>query len=140
MRVSAEDIGDDWIAYARFPSPTDNAPEQVQADAMSMFELSQDQPEMAWDVIRYVVGQYSDEDLFAREETEAKRVIGLVAAGPLEDLLGFHGADFIDRIEAEALRDQRMAWALGGMYQFLMSDEVWARTRKVAVERTADGD
>jgi hypothetical protein len=134
MKGSVASIGDNWIAYSRHASPAENAPEQVAADAMSMFELSQDQPEMAWDVIRYVVDLYADDDLFTSEETEAKRVLGLVSAGPLEDLLGFHGEDFIERIEVEAQRDRRIAWMLGGMYQFLMSDEVWARTRRVAIE------
>lgn len=81
-----------------------------------------------------VVREYSEADLFAIEETEAQRVLGLVSAGPLEDLLGHHGEAFIDRIEVEAQRDRRVAWLLGGMYQFLMSDEVWGRTRQLAIE------
>jgi len=126
-------IAEDWIAYARHEDVSD-APEQVAADAQSMVELPQEQPELAWDVIKCVVDRYSVAETFSSEETEAKRVLGWVSAGPLEDLLGLNGEAFIDRVEVEAQRDRRMAWMLGGMYQFLMSDEVWARTRRVAIE------
>ena len=137
MDPAVQCIARDWIAYARHEDVRD-APEQVAADAQSMVELPQEHPQLAWDAIKCVAGEYSEGDLFTTEDTEAKQVLGLVAAGPLEDLLGLHGEDFIGRIEVEAQRDRRIAWMLGGMYQFLMSDEVWARTRRVAVEWPPD--
>ena len=103
---------------------------------MSMLELSSEQPEFAWAVIKYVVGQYSMKDLLADHHTEAQAVIGLVAAGPIEDLLQHYGSDFIDRIEAEALNDLRMQWALRGMYQ-TTTDEIWARVQ-TASGRSSD--
>lgn len=42
--------------------------------------------------------------------------IGLVAAGPLEELLRMYGHDFIDRIEAEARTNQALRLALEGVW------------------------
>lgn len=42
--------------------------------------------------------------------------LGLVAAGPLEDLMTAHGADFIDRIEDQARRSARVRYALTGLW------------------------
>ncbi|MGH6615417.1 DUF6869 domain-containing protein [Sphingomonas sp.] len=131
MDMSAEQIVADWIAYGRYATHAD-APEQVQADGMSMLELPEDDPELTWDVIRRVISQYSENDLFAVEKTEAQRVVGRVAAGPLEDLLGYHGGSFIDRVEAEARSDRRMAWALGGVWQLMMPDDLWGRVESIA--------
>lgn len=131
MEASIQRIADDWIAYSRYEN-VEEAPEQVAADAQSMIELPQDRPELAWDVIKHAVRQYSEEELFSVQKLEAQRVVGMVAAGPLEDVLGFHGSEFIDRIEADAARDRRMAWALGGVWQFMMSDDVWGRVQLAA--------
>ena len=134
MKDSVEDIGDDWIAYARYPSPAEDTPDQVQADAYDLGYLVEDEPEKAWEAIKYIVTRYPEADLIDREESEARRVVGLLAAGPLEDFLSLYGPDFIERAEAEASRDRRMAWALGGVWQFTMTDDVWARVQRAALE------
>jgi hypothetical protein len=131
MESKVEQIATDWIAYARYSSPSE-APEQVQADGWALYELAEDQPELGWEIIRHVVRQCAEEDLFSDTETEAQNIAGLLAAGPLEDLLAFHGANFIERIEAEARRDRRMFWTLGGVWQNSMTDEVWERVQRAA--------
>lgn len=47
--------------------------------------------------------------------------VALVAAGPLEDLLHWHGDDLVDELERRARQDARFAQALGGVW---LSDEV----------------
>ncbi|WP_353226572.1 DUF6869 domain-containing protein [Novosphingobium sp.] len=101
-----------------------------------MLELSEEQPEFAWAVIKHVISQYSTGDLLIDYRTEAQMVIGLVAAGPIEDLLQHHGPEFIDRIETEARSDLRVRWALRGMYQ-TTTDEIWDRVQ-AASGRAAD--
>ena len=59
---------------------------------------------------------------------------GVLAAGPLEDFLGIYGPDYIDRVEAEARRDRRLAWALGEVWGWTMTDDVWARVQRAALE------
>ena len=127
MTISVEQIGNDWIAYAQYPSPADHAPEQVTANSYDLGWLVEDQPEKARETIQYIVYRYSQDEILGGQETEARRVVGLLAAGPLEDFLAAYGRDFVERVEAEAGRDQRMAWALGGVWQFTMPDDAWDR-------------
>lgn len=132
MDKDAELIVSDWIAYIRLGA---DAPDEVQADGASMYDLSWDDPELTWEVIQRIVQRYPEEELYTPLRTEAQAVVGRVAAGPLEDLLGIHGERFIDRIEAAALADRRFAWALAGMYQFTMTDDVWDRVQDIVSRR-----
>jgi hypothetical protein len=53
-------------------------------------------------------------------------VIGVLAAGPLEDLIDHAGPEFIGRIELEARRNPAFRHLLGGVWQS-SSPEIWAR-------------
>lgn len=97
-----------------------------------LVDFPQEEPELTWDTIILVVKSYNDADFYDEAATEAQEVCGLLAAGPVEDLLSYHGRDFIDRFENEARLDRRMAWVLGGAWQFKMSDEIWKRVRLAA--------
>lgn len=134
MKKSIEDVGRDYIAYAKYPSPAKDAPEKVQAEALDLGWLVEDDPEKAWEAIRYVIHHYTETDLLQGAEPEPRRVVGLLAAGPIEDFLSLYGPNYIDRVEAEASRDRRVAWALGGVWQATMPDDVWDRIQRVAIE------
>ena len=56
--------------------------------------------------------------------------LGLLAAGPLEDLLSEHGHTFIDRVEGEAATNRRFDNLLGGVWRLTMTDDVWNRVQK----------
>lgn len=51
----------------------------------------------------------------------------LIAAGPLEDLLGHHGAAFIDRVESAVRRDPGMRMIAGGVWRGSMPRPIWDR-------------
>jgi len=53
-------------------------------------------------------------------------VIGVLAAGPLEDLIDACGPEFIDRIELQARRDPAFRHLLGGVWAS-STPSVWAR-------------
>ena len=73
-------------------------------------------PEAAWEaVLRIMQHELSNEQ------------IALLAAGPIEDLLAWHGTQFIDRIEAEARRSPAFAHVLGGVWRHDMPQEIWQR-------------
>jgi hypothetical protein len=75
-------------------------------------------PEQQWKFIRLVADRAnSDDDL------------GHIAAGPLECLLGRHGEQVISDIESMANQDQKFARLLTGVYQYMMTDEIWARVQ-----------
>ena len=84
-------------------------------------------PERAWLCI-----------LYALDSPACQEHLGVLAAGPLEDLLSHHGDVFIDRVEAQARQDPRFASLLGGVWQFLMSEHIWARVQQAADQRGWD--
>ena len=58
------------------------------------------------------------------------KVVSVLAAGPLEDLLNGYGEKYIDEIEALSRRDPAFRYLLGGVWQSSISDEVWGRVCK----------
>ncbi len=55
-----------------------------------------------------------------------------LAAGPLEDLLVRHGADFIDKVELEAQRSIFFRSLLGGVWKNAIQVDVWKRVQAAA--------
>jgi hypothetical protein len=53
-------------------------------------------------------------------------VLGVLAAGPLEDLVEYHGPQFIDRIEVEARRSSAFRDLLSGVWKS-STPEIWSR-------------
>ncbi|HEY6154720.1 MAG TPA: hypothetical protein VIW07_13350 [Candidatus Udaeobacter sp.] len=82
-------------------------------------EAAQEDPENTWGAILQLVQQdLTDEQL------------AVLAAGPLEVLLSYHGPAFIDRVEQEAATNKRFDNLLGGVWQLSMSDDIWSRVQK----------
>lgn len=73
-------------------------------------------PEAVWQAVIRIM---------QHELTEVQ--ISLLAAGPVEDLLVHYGAQFIERIEAEAQRSPAFAHVLGGVWQSDTPQEIWQR-------------
>ena len=99
-----------------------------------LLDFPREEPQLTWETIILVVKAYPEADFYSEAATEAQAACSLLAAGPVEDLLSFHGQDFIDRFEREAHLDRRVAWVLGGAWQFQMNDEIWDRVRLVSDE------
>ena len=59
------------------------------------------------------------------------KMIAVLAAGPLEDLLDKRGEDFIDRIEELARKDPKFNDLLGCVWRTTMTEEVWQRVQAV---------
>lgn len=57
------------------------------------------------------------------------KVIALLAAGPVEDLLAKQGPEFIERVEELARRDPRFNYLLGGVWRNTMTADVWERVQ-----------
>lgn len=130
MNNLPEQIASDWIAFAR--DDANKAPDDVFTRGWALYDLVEDAPSTAWIVMKIVVAHYSENDLYSLVRTEAQRVVGNLAAGPLENLLSAHGSLFIDAAEAEARSDRRMAWTLGGVWQSNIPDAIWARLQRSA--------
>ena len=124
-----KELAADWIA-----SQKDGADEGTTGHLAQFFfsGFPEEEPELTWETITLVMQAYPEADFFALNKTEAQEVCGVLAAGPVEDLLSYHGDRYIRKFEEEALRDRRMAWLLVGTYQFRMTDEVWHRVQLAA--------
>lgn len=55
--------------------------------------------------------------------------LGYIAAGPLEDLFSKYGEQIIDRVEQEAAMNRQFARTLTNVWQWGMSDQLYARIR-----------
>ena len=62
-----------------------------------------------------------------------------LSAGPLEDLLVYHGHEVIDRVESEARSNPKFASLLGGVWKNAMADDIWRRIQGVWDRRDWDG-
>jgi hypothetical protein len=80
------------------------------------------EPEIAWELILALISAAPDD-----------QALGMVSAGPLEDLLCDHGAAFIDRVEELSRTDLRFRSCLSGVWGWnAMESGVRARLSKAA--------
>lgn len=114
-KVDISSLAEAWIALERAKKGSEA--EKVYEWAFTEeWRIIQKAPEYGWQLIATI---------FANDPADT--VTGMLAAGPLEDLLAAHGPDFIDRIEEKARYDRRFAVMLGGVYRNAMDDAVWQR-------------
>jgi hypothetical protein len=66
-------------------------------------------------------------EVLSREPPQ--QVIGILAAGALEDLIQYHGPEFIERIETESRRNAAFRHLLGGVWKS-STPEVWSRVEE----------
>jgi hypothetical protein len=67
------------------------------------------------------------------------KVVELLSAGELENLLADYGALFIERVEEEAKANPAFAYLLGGVWRSSISEKVWNRVLAVRDRRGWDG-
>jgi hypothetical protein len=79
-------------------------------------------PEECWEAILGVLN---------REPSQ--KVIAVLAAGPLEDLIEAHGAEYIERVEYEARKNPRFRHLLGGVWES-GTPEIWKRVEQARVK------
>jgi hypothetical protein len=94
----------------------------------ALIDLIDEDPCLAWEIIL---------DLLHRAPTES--TFGLAAAGPLEELVAWHGRQVIDLIEQRARDDEHLRRALAGIQvgPDTLDAETLERLRKLGVERIA---
>jgi hypothetical protein len=130
MQLSVGEQADAWIALQRYKN-ADDAPEDVFQRGFRLNDFAYDDPAFTLSVIKDVVSRYAEDDLFTEAETEAKQILAMLGAGPLETLLGENGDQVIADVEAEARRDRRFFWTLACVWQHGMSDDLWGRVQRI---------
>jgi hypothetical protein len=93
----------DSLAGAYLLRDNDRANHLVAFDTVC--QLVENDPEQAWQFILTAIARITEDSDLA-----------YLAAGPIEDLLKIHGLDFIERIEDEARKSDKMLRALSSVY------------------------
>ena len=127
MDVTVEQRADAWIELYKLGPGL--AAEELVDRGFQLNHDAYDNPSFAWRAITEIVCRFEEDALFTDGETDAKRVLANLGAGPLECLLAQHGPEFIEAVEAEARRDRRFFWTLGCVWQNAASDDIWARVQ-----------
>ena len=118
MALSGEECGriaEGWVACHRASEKVLQRAEPFWA-VDAMHDLTRDAPESAWAVIQLI-----------SQLDESEWILANLAAGPLEDMMVYHGAAFIDRIERAAAEDGRMRHLVSLLWKNDISDEIWCR-------------
>ncbi len=112
----------EWaLAYIDFQSK-DELPDEGDSSwwpVWKFYDLGEDNPEDCWNAIQLII-----------DKTDNEKVLGMLAAGPLEDLIEDHGHKFIERIEAEADRNPKFYKVLSWIWES-GSHDIWSRIEKV---------
>ena len=87
---------------------------------MRFFELEQNDPESCWAAILKILSKDPPD-----------KVLSVLAAGPLEDLISEHGPLFIERIEEGSRKDPAFRHLLGGVWKSTSSPEIWSRIETI---------
>ncbi len=118
--IEFNEIVDAWVAGENAAS--DSAEREANDWAIEHVILSSLSPkgDFLWNFV-----------LAAYKRDLSDKVIAVLAAGPLEDLLAKQGAEFIDRVEHLARKDPKFNYLLGGVWRSSMTDEVWGRVQKI---------
>lgn len=123
-------VVDEWLQWAAWQTdPRNHGKQNTELIGFDEFDyVVRTHPEHAWQCILATVA-----------EARSQPYLGVLAAGPMEDLLGLHGSAFIERVELEARKNPKFAWMLGGVWQCQMTDEIWNRVQRVWNRRGWDG-
>ncbi|HEX3466556.1 MAG TPA: hypothetical protein VHT05_00480 [Candidatus Elarobacter sp.] len=122
-----------FAMWGRNLARTDEAEFILTDDDLILDDWLQDalyeQPEELWKFILAVL-----------ERDERGKLLPVLSAGDLENILVLHGPAFIDRVEAQAKTDPRFATLLGGVWKRDMRDDIWERVAAARDLRGWDGE
>ena len=95
----------------------------IEAQLLPQQELTAEHP-LWWAVDRFMsVTEFEQAEdawmaiLEVLNRTNSDEVLGVLAAGPLEELIVYWGREFIERIEARAVEDPRFRHLLRGVWE-----------------------
>jgi len=106
-----------WIRYNELEEKSPEREKYFWAECKINDYIETD-PELVWKLLL---------NILSREISQW--AVGLLAAGPLEDLLSYYGPQLIDRVEKEARISPKFRLALTGVWQGGMTDDIWKRVQ-----------
>jgi hypothetical protein len=109
-------IGADWIAYFSAPEGIRDADPMLFNPWGIVSQIVRHSSLEAWDLIQFILAQ-----------DEKAQTLDLLSAGPLEDFISLHGANWIESIEDAAKENARFRSLLAGVWQLSTPDDIWSR-------------
>lgn len=104
--MNIQEWAESYIRVHEDRASDDERHPDFEAAYVFMEVLTGDLAEQCWDGILAVISRQPSE-----------RVLGMLAAGPLEDLIHYSGDEYIERIEIEARRNPRFKECLNGVWK-----------------------
>jgi hypothetical protein len=102
--------------------------EQYEWASEEVMDLAIDKSELLWCFILEVLSRNPPDE-----------VLGMLAAGPLEDYLSYWAVEKIDVVEIEAKSNPAFSNLLGGVWQSSIPDKIWNRINKCTDRSGWDG-
>ncbi len=112
-------LATEWIAFWKAPEGS-NERNQLLWTTDKEWDLIRESPQDGWKLILTIL-----------QLDCSPQIQQVLSAGPLEDLLSYHGESMIDNVESEAQSNPVFASLLGGMWKNSMSEAVWSRVQSV---------
>jgi hypothetical protein len=115
-----DEIAKEWID--KWSAPEVPAVGPGVGDSVLDWELPREQPELCLAAILEVLGRI--------DTSASNRLLGVLAAGPLEDLLGHNGDAVVDQVDLLARRDPAFRLLLNGVWDSDIKPSILARLAK----------
>jgi hypothetical protein len=119
-KAELDSVAEGWIRY-QLAAEGSVEQEEDWSSVSTVFDIRAGDPNLLWQLMLAIHSRNQSE--------EVRRVL---SAGPLEDLLAYHGTEFIEVIEQQANHDPGFGSLLGGVYRRSMSDGLWRRVNEIA--------
>jgi hypothetical protein len=110
-----------WIAHHHAERPTRSAHFWAWEAVNDLVKTS---PDTCWALVHAI-----------RAADGSDKILSNLAAGPVEDLLVYHGHRYIDDVERLSRTDPQFRKLLGGVWKNDIADDVWARILRIAGPR-----
>lgn len=114
---------DAWISYNEALEDSPEKDTNIWAYNVLESTLVYKDPQLSWSLILKILKS----DL-------SDRVFSMLAAGPLEDLLGEHGDTIVPLVDKEAKKNPKFLKLLGGVWKNSISDENWKHIQSLVGE------
>lgn len=109
-----------WIKHQHLPKDSKDGDALFWA-WQQLTDMCEEDPETAWNVIQEIL-----------VTDQSNNILASVGAGPFEDLMARHGAQFIDRVERGARSEKAFRRMLGTVWKTQIAEDVWGRIQKIA--------
>ena len=115
-----ETLIQEWISAQEAWDKNENS-DNLHWAIEKLIHLPEEDPESTWDVILGIL-----------EKDPSDKIIDILAASPLEDLMTYHGEKYINHIEDEIKHNTRLKKCMRGVWLDSKDTPVWKKFYELA--------